>query len=177
MTSLVPRFQMVLEPPDRGLGGLRPEAPRPPLPPRPTPGSGKTQAVGVETWAADPEPKDRGLQSSSCPAAAAQDQALYAAVKDTQPEEAEQPDHPQNRQDADPREGTDAQVNHSRSGLRRGVATSPSSLSGRLLDTKDRQAEEDVQRESQVGPFLSGPPGFPHPNHTPSLSPTAGRRI
>eukprot|EP00070_Physeter_catodon_P027194 XP_028334088.1 leukocyte immunoglobulin-like receptor subfamily A member 6 [Physeter catodon] len=73
-----------------------------------------------------------------------------AAVKDTQPEEAEQPDHPQNRQDADPREGTDAQVNHSRSRLRRGVATSPSSLSGRLLDTKDRQAEKDMQRDSQA---------------------------
>ncbi|XP_032468630.1 leukocyte immunoglobulin-like receptor subfamily B member 3 isoform X8 [Phocoena sinus] len=50
--------------------------------------------------AADPEPKDTGLQSSSCPAAATQDQALYAAVKDTQPEDGVQLDHPQNRQDA-----------------------------------------------------------------------------
>uniref|UniRef100_A0A8C9C5T8 Ig-like domain-containing protein n=1 Tax=Phocoena sinus TaxID=42100 RepID=A0A8C9C5T8_PHOSS len=47
-------------------------------------------------------------------------------------------------------EGTYAQVNHSRSRLRRGVATSPSSLSGRLLDTKDRQAEEDGQRDGQA---------------------------
>ncbi|XP_073652284.1 leukocyte immunoglobulin-like receptor subfamily B member 3 isoform X2 [Tursiops truncatus] len=99
--------------------------------------------------AADPEPKDTGLQSSSCPATAAQDQALYAAVNDTQPEDRVQLDHP-NRQDADPQEGTYAQVNHSRSRLRRGVATSPSSLSGRLLDTKDRQAEEDEQRDGQA---------------------------
>ncbi|XP_029100380.1 leukocyte immunoglobulin-like receptor subfamily B member 3 isoform X4 [Monodon monoceros] len=98
----------------------------------------------------DPEPKDTGLQSSSCPAAATQDQALYAAVKDTEPEDGVQLDHPQNRQDADPQEGTYAQVNHSRSRLRRGVATSPSSLSGRLLDTKDRQAEEDRQRDGQA---------------------------
>ncbi|XP_049559378.1 leukocyte immunoglobulin-like receptor subfamily B member 3 isoform X1 [Orcinus orca] len=103
-----------------------------------------------KSGAADPEPKDTGLQSSSCPAAAAQDQALYAAVKDTQPEDGVQLDHPQNRQDADPQEGTYAQVNHSRSRLRRGVATSPSSLSGRLLDTKDRQAEEDEQRDGQA---------------------------
>ncbi|XP_059854859.1 leukocyte immunoglobulin-like receptor subfamily B member 3 [Delphinus delphis] len=103
-----------------------------------------------KSGAADPEPKDTGLQSSSCPAAAAQDQALYAAVKDTQPEDGVQLDHPQNRQDADPQEGTYAQVNHSRSRLRRGVATSPSSLSGRLLDTKDRQAEEDGQRDGQA---------------------------
>uniref|UniRef100_A0A8C6AWW5 Ig-like domain-containing protein n=1 Tax=Monodon monoceros TaxID=40151 RepID=A0A8C6AWW5_MONMO len=103
-----------------------------------------------KSGAADPEPKDTGLQSSSCPAAATQDQALYAAVKDTQPEDGVQLDHPQNRQDADPQEGTYAQVNHSRSRLRRGVATSPSSLSGRLLDTKDRQAEEDRQRDGQA---------------------------
>ncbi|XP_029086765.1 leukocyte immunoglobulin-like receptor subfamily B member 3 isoform X3 [Monodon monoceros] len=102
-----------------------------------------------KSGAADPEPKDTGLQSSSCPAAATQDQALYAAVKDTQPEDGVQLDHP-NRQDADPQEGTYAQVNHSRSRLRRGVATSPSSLSGRLLDTKDRQAEEDRQRDGQA---------------------------
>ncbi|XP_059761681.1 leukocyte immunoglobulin-like receptor subfamily B member 3 [Balaenoptera ricei] len=103
-----------------------------------------------KSGATDPQPKDRGLQSSSCPAAAAQDQALYAAVKDTQPEEGVQLDQPQNRQDADPQEGTYAQVYHSRSRLRQGVATSPSSLSGRLLDTKDRQAEEDGQRDSQA---------------------------
>ncbi|XP_029100498.1 leukocyte immunoglobulin-like receptor subfamily A member 6 isoform X5 [Monodon monoceros] len=47
-----------------------------------------------KSGAADPEPKDTGLQSSSCPAAATQDQALYAAVKDTQPEDGVQLDHP-----------------------------------------------------------------------------------
>ncbi|XP_066874980.1 leukocyte immunoglobulin-like receptor subfamily B member 3 isoform X3 [Kogia breviceps] len=60
----------------------------------------------------DPEPEDRGLQSSSCPAAAAQDQALYAALKDTRPEEAEQLDHPAAASEA-PQDVTYAQLHHS----------------------------------------------------------------
>ncbi|XP_057567853.1 leukocyte immunoglobulin-like receptor subfamily B member 3 [Hippopotamus amphibius kiboko] len=95
------------------------------------------------------EPKDRGLKSSSCPAVDAQDQALYAAVNDTQPGEGAQLDH-LNGQDADPQEGTYAQVDYSRSMLRREVATSPSSLSGGWLDMKDRDAEEDRQMDSQA---------------------------
>ncbi|XP_057569096.1 leukocyte immunoglobulin-like receptor subfamily B member 3 isoform X2 [Hippopotamus amphibius kiboko] len=102
------------------------------------------------TGAADPEPKDRGLHSSSCPAVDAQDQTLYAAVNDTQPEEGAQLDHLQNGQDADPQEEAYAQVNRSRSRLRRGMATSPSCLSGGWLDMKDRHAEEDRQMDSQA---------------------------
>lgn len=45
---------------------------------------GKHQTSG----AADPEPKDRGLQNSSSPAADAQEETSYAAVKVPQPEEA-----------------------------------------------------------------------------------------
>ncbi|KAM9048725.1 leukocyte immunoglobulin-like receptor subfamily B member 3 [Megaptera novaeangliae] len=131
-----------------GEGGGRGNSPRAePLSSAPAQGEADFHPPAGAT---DPQPKDRGLQSSSCPAAAAQDQALYAAMKDTQPEDGVQLDQPLNRQDADPQEGTYAQVNHSRSRLRQGVATSPSSLSGRLLDTKDRQAEEDGQRDSQA---------------------------
>ncbi|XP_069396349.1 leukocyte immunoglobulin-like receptor subfamily B member 2 [Delphinus delphis] len=76
--------------------------------------------------AADPEPKDTGLQSSSCPAAAAQDQALYAAVKDTQPEDGVQLDHPTAASEA-PQDVTYAQLNHST--FRRETAT-PAPQSG-----------------------------------------------
>ncbi|XP_057566956.1 leukocyte immunoglobulin-like receptor subfamily B member 3 [Hippopotamus amphibius kiboko] len=103
-----------------------------------------------KSGAADPEPKDRGLHSSSSPAVNAQNQTLYAAVNDTQPEEGVHLDHLQNRQYADPQEEAYAQVNRSRSRLRRGMASSPSSLSGGWLDTKDRHAEEDRQMDSQA---------------------------
>ncbi|KAL2762807.1 leukocyte immunoglobulin-like receptor subfamily B member 2 isoform 2 precursor [Daubentonia madagascariensis] len=42
--------------------------------------------------AAEPEPKDRGLQRRSSPAADVQEENLYAAVKDTQPEDGVEPD-------------------------------------------------------------------------------------
>ncbi|XP_066874982.1 leukocyte immunoglobulin-like receptor subfamily B member 3 isoform X5 [Kogia breviceps] len=72
-------------------------------------GQGRRRQPG----AADPEPEDRGLQSSSCPAAAAQDQALSdAALKDTRPEEAEQLDHPAAASEA-PQDVTYAQLHHS----------------------------------------------------------------
>ncbi|XP_073746726.1 leukocyte immunoglobulin-like receptor subfamily B member 3, partial [Callorhinus ursinus] len=48
---------------------------------------------GRKPGAADPEPKDRGLQDSSSSAAAAQEESLYAAVQDTQPEEGVELDH------------------------------------------------------------------------------------
>uniref|UniRef100_A0A452QPC2 Ig-like domain-containing protein n=1 Tax=Ursus americanus TaxID=9643 RepID=A0A452QPC2_URSAM len=56
----------------------------------------------------------------------------------------------QNTQDDDPQGGTYAQVSHSRSTLRRGLATSPSPMSGGLLDSGDRQAEEDGQTDWQA---------------------------
>ncbi|ELK36952.1 Leukocyte immunoglobulin-like receptor subfamily B member 4 [Myotis davidii] len=69
----------------------------------------------------------------------------------------------QNRQDEGPQGVTYVQVNCSRPRPRQRMATSLSPLLGGLLDTKGRQAEEDRQMDSQVGPVLSRPPGFPQP--------------
>ncbi|XP_044932881.1 leukocyte immunoglobulin-like receptor subfamily A member 6 isoform X1 [Mustela putorius furo] len=122
---------------------------------------------GRKPGAADPEPKDRGLHDSSSPAPAAQEESLYASMQDIQPEEGVELDH-QNTQD-DPQGTTYAQVSQSRSRLRWGLATSPSPMSEGLLDSEDRQAEEDRQTDCQVGPF-SEFLGFPFLNHKPPLS-------
>ncbi|KAL2762797.1 leukocyte immunoglobulin-like receptor subfamily B member 4 isoform 7 precursor, partial [Daubentonia madagascariensis] len=98
--------------------------------------------------AAEPEPKDRGLQRRSSPAADVQEENLYAAVKDTQPEDGVEPDSRQSPRDEDPQGVMYTQVNHSR--LRQGVASPPSPLSGEFLDMKDRQVEGDRQRDSQA---------------------------
>ncbi|XP_070355344.1 leukocyte immunoglobulin-like receptor subfamily B member 4 isoform X3 [Equus asinus] len=94
----------------------------------------------IPAGAADPQPKDRGLQISSSPAADAQEETLSdAAVKDTQPEEGVQLHH-QGTHDEDnkrvkyaqaaiseaPQDVTYAQLNHLT--LRREM-TSPSSQS------------------------------------------------
>uniref|UniRef100_G1Q3U7 Ig-like domain-containing protein n=1 Tax=Myotis lucifugus TaxID=59463 RepID=G1Q3U7_MYOLU len=93
------------------------------------------------------------VSSPSCgPAADAQEEPLYAAMKDPQPGESVELDPRQNGQDEDPQGVTYAQVNHSRPRPRQGMATSPSSLSEELLDTKGRQAEEDRQMDSPAAP-------------------------
>uniref|UniRef100_A0A9L0THS0 Ig-like domain-containing protein n=1 Tax=Equus caballus TaxID=9796 RepID=A0A9L0THS0_HORSE len=102
----------------------------------------------LPSGAADPDPKDRGLQISSSPAADAQEEALYAAVKDTQPEEGVELHHQQDPKDEDAQGVMDVQVSHSRS--RWGVAISPFPLSGKSLDMKDRQDEDDRQRDRQA---------------------------
>ncbi|XP_044113575.1 leukocyte immunoglobulin-like receptor subfamily B member 3 isoform X2 [Neovison vison] len=104
---------------------------------------------GRKPGVADPEPKDRGLHDSSSPAPAAQEESLYAAMQDTQPEEGVELDH-QNTQDEDPQGTMYAQVSQSRSRLRWGLATSPSPMSEGFLDSEDRQAEEDRQTYCQV---------------------------
>ncbi|XP_044236031.3 leukocyte immunoglobulin-like receptor subfamily B member 3 isoform X2 [Ursus arctos] len=109
----------------------------------------RRRGKGRMRGAADPEAKDRGQQDRSSPAAAAQEESLYAAVGDTQPEEGVQLEH-RNTQDDDPQGGTYAQVSRSRSTLRRGLATSPSPMSGGLLDSRDRQAEEEGQTDCQA---------------------------
>ncbi|EPQ06359.1 Leukocyte immunoglobulin-like receptor subfamily B member 4 [Myotis brandtii] len=72
----------------------------------------------------------------------------------------------QSRQGEGPQGVTYAQVNLSRPRPRQGMATSPSSLSGVLLDTKGRQTEED----RQVGPILPRPRAFSNPHQVSSLS-------
>ncbi|XP_044901909.1 leukocyte immunoglobulin-like receptor subfamily B member 3 isoform X4 [Felis catus] len=104
------------------------------------------QGKGRKPGAADPEPQDRGLQDSSGPAAATQEETLYAAVQDAQPEEGVELDQ-RDAEDGDPQGTTYAQVSHSRSRLSRGPATSPSPLWGGLPDT---EAEEDRQMDSQA---------------------------
>uniref|UniRef100_A0A673US71 Ig-like domain-containing protein n=1 Tax=Suricata suricatta TaxID=37032 RepID=A0A673US71_SURSU len=118
----------------------------------------RRQGKGRKPGPADREPKDRGLQDSSRPAAAAQEETLSdAAVQDTQPEEGVELDQ-RNTQD----EGTQgmlcAQVSHSRSRLSQGRVTSPPPLPGALLDTEDRQAGEDRQRDSQAPASDAAPP-------------------
>ncbi|XP_047566295.1 leukocyte immunoglobulin-like receptor subfamily A member 6 isoform X7 [Lutra lutra] len=105
---------------------------------------------GRKPGAADLEPKDRGLHNSSSPVPAAQEESLYAAIQDIQPEEGVELDHRQNTQDEDPQGPTYAQVSRSRSRLSWGLATSPSPMSEGLLDSEDRQAEEDRQTDCQV---------------------------
>ncbi|KAM5209162.1 leukocyte immunoglobulin-like receptor subfamily B member 4 isoform 4-T4 [Hipposideros larvatus] len=100
--------------------------------------------------ATDLEPKDRGLQTSSSPAADAQEETLYAATKDPQSEQSMELDPQQIRHKKEPQGVTYNQVNLSRSRLSQRVATPPFPLSGVLLDTKDRRAEEDRPMDSQT---------------------------
>ncbi|XP_063656184.1 leukocyte immunoglobulin-like receptor subfamily B member 1 isoform X12 [Pan troglodytes] len=97
--------------------------------------------------AVGPEPTDRGLQRRSSPAADAQEENLYAAVKDTQPEDGVKLDTRESPHDEDPQAVTYAKVKHSRP--RREMASPPSPLSEEFLDTKDRQAEEDRQMDTE----------------------------
>ncbi|XP_078217010.1 leukocyte immunoglobulin-like receptor subfamily A member 3 isoform X3 [Callithrix jacchus] len=64
--------------------------------------------------AVEPEPTGRGLQRRSSPAANTQEETLYAAVKDTQPEDEVELDTRDSPHDEDPHAVTYAKVNHSR---------------------------------------------------------------
>ncbi|XP_039322954.2 leukocyte immunoglobulin-like receptor subfamily A member 3 isoform X3 [Saimiri boliviensis] len=108
---------------------------------------------------AEPEPTGRGLQRRSSPAADTQEETLYAAVKDTQPEDEVELDT-QSPYDEDPQAETYVEVKHSRP--KREVASPASPLSRKFLDTKHKLAEEDRQMDSQVDTFLSRPPGLTH---------------
>ncbi|XP_023605004.1 leukocyte immunoglobulin-like receptor subfamily B member 5 [Myotis lucifugus] len=112
----------------------------------------RRQSKGRVSGTTGPEPKDRGLQISSSPAVDTQEEPLYADVTDPQPGESMELDPPQNRQDEDPQGVMYAQVNHSRPRPRQGMATSPSSPSGGLLDQKGRQTEEDTQAAASDAP-------------------------
>ncbi|XP_020017818.2 leukocyte immunoglobulin-like receptor subfamily B member 3 isoform X3 [Castor canadensis] len=91
--------------------------------------------------------RDRGLQKSFRPAAAVQEENLYDAVKDTQPEDRVEMDI-QSPPEEDSQGATYAQVNHSR--LRNGGAAPPSPLVGEFLDRKHTQAGGDRRVGSQA---------------------------
>ncbi|XP_032126978.1 leukocyte immunoglobulin-like receptor subfamily B member 1 isoform X2 [Sapajus apella] len=97
--------------------------------------------------AVGPEPTGRGLQRRSNPAANTQEETLYAAVKDTEPEDGVELDT-QSPYDEDPQAETYAEVKHSRP--KREMASPTSPLSRKFLDTKYKQAEEDRQKDSQA---------------------------
>ncbi|KAM5209163.1 leukocyte immunoglobulin-like receptor subfamily B member 4 isoform 5-T5 [Hipposideros larvatus] len=73
-----------------------------------------------------------------------------AATKDPQSEQSMELDPQQIRHKKEPQGVTYNQVNLSRSRLSQRVATPPFPLSGVLLDTKDRRAEEDRPMDSQT---------------------------
>uniref|UniRef100_A0A0D9S5R8 Leukocyte immunoglobulin like receptor B4 n=1 Tax=Chlorocebus sabaeus TaxID=60711 RepID=A0A0D9S5R8_CHLSB len=98
--------------------------------------------------AAEPEPKDGGLQRRSSPAADVQGENPNAAMKDTQPEDGVELDSQHSPHNEDPQAVTHAQVKHSRP--RREMTSPPSPLSKEFLDTKDTQAEEDRQMDTQA---------------------------
>ncbi|XP_064236919.1 leukocyte immunoglobulin-like receptor subfamily A member 3 isoform X1 [Aotus nancymaae] len=97
--------------------------------------------------AVEPEPTGRGLQRRSSPAADTQEETLYAAVKDTQPEDEVELDT-WSPYDEDPQAETYAEVKHSRP--KREMASLASPLSRKFLDTNHKQAEEDRQMDSQA---------------------------
>ncbi|XP_053518569.1 leukocyte immunoglobulin-like receptor subfamily B member 1 isoform X9 [Artibeus jamaicensis] len=110
----------------------------------------RRQSKGRTSGATDPEPKDRGLQTRSSPAADAQEEPLYAAMKDPNPGEGMELDPQENRTCDDFQGMTYAQVTISTSRQMQGMAPSPSPLSEELLDRKGRQAEKDRQVDSQA---------------------------
>uniref|UniRef100_A0A2K5I7A3 Ig-like domain-containing protein n=1 Tax=Colobus angolensis palliatus TaxID=336983 RepID=A0A2K5I7A3_COLAP len=97
--------------------------------------------------AVEAEPRNRGLPRRSSPAADTQEENLYAAVKDPQPEDGVELDS-RRPHDEDPQTVTYALVKHSRP--RREMASPPSPLSEEFLDTKDTQAEEDRQMDTEA---------------------------
>uniref|UniRef100_H0XW91 Ig-like domain-containing protein n=1 Tax=Otolemur garnettii TaxID=30611 RepID=H0XW91_OTOGA len=89
-----------------------------------------------EVGTVDLEPKDRGLQQRSSPAADIKDENFCVAMKDTQPEDGMVLESQQSPHDKDPQ----------------GVieASSPSPLSRAFLDMQDRQMEGDRQPPLQA---------------------------
>ncbi|XP_052617827.1 leukocyte immunoglobulin-like receptor subfamily B member 3 [Peromyscus californicus insignis] len=107
----------------------------------------KDTELQLPTGAAEPITSDRGSQNRSNPAAATQEENLYASVKDTQPEDGAKLDSWRPAEE-DPQGETYAQVKGS--GLRRAGAVLPSVMSGEVLAAKDGQAEDDREMDAQA---------------------------
>lgn len=135
------------------------------------PDAQKGKELQLSTGAAEPVTRDRGHQKRSNPAAATQEESLYASVEDMETEDGVELDtwKPPER---DHQGETYAQVEPSR--LRRVGAISPV-VSREQLNTKYEQAEEGQEVDSQVGPILHRPAGSPSQADTfLSPSPTPG---
>ncbi|XP_064149376.1 leukocyte immunoglobulin-like receptor subfamily B member 4 isoform X6 [Loxodonta africana] len=90
---------------------------------------------------------------NSSPATEDQEENIYAAVKDKQPEEEMEMDSQQSPEEENPQARVYAQVNH-HSGPRWGGAISPSTLSGELQDMKDKQSGPNYPNGKPGGPTI-----------------------
>ncbi|XP_052617830.1 leukocyte immunoglobulin-like receptor subfamily B member 3 [Peromyscus californicus insignis] len=107
----------------------------------------KDTELQIPTGAAEPVTRDRGSQNRSNPAAAPQEEILYASVKDTQSDDGAKLDS-WRPAEGDLQGETYAQVKGSR--FRRAGAVLPSVMSGEVLATKDGQAEDDREIDRQA---------------------------
>ncbi|XP_076424605.1 paired immunoglobulin-like receptor B isoform X1 [Peromyscus maniculatus bairdii] len=110
----------------------------------------KDTELQLPRGAVEPVFRDRVSEKRSNPAAATQEESLYASVEDTQLEDGANLEIWVSFLPAeeDPQGETYAQVKGSR--LRRAGAVLPSVMSGEVLDTKDGQAEDDREMDSQA---------------------------
>ncbi|OBS78144.1 hypothetical protein A6R68_19471, partial [Neotoma lepida] len=95
----------------------------------------------------DPTPRDRLPQKRSSPDAAIKEENEYASVKDPQPEETVELDS-WNPPDEEPRRIVYAQVKPSK--IHKAGISSPSSLSGKVLDMKNNQSGDNREMYPQA---------------------------
>ncbi|XP_051017963.1 leukocyte immunoglobulin-like receptor subfamily B member 3 [Acomys russatus] len=97
--------------------------------------------------AAEPGARHRSPQERSSPAAATQEESLYASVEDVRPKDAVDPDSWRPLEE-DPQGETYAQVKTSRHG--KAGTPLPPAMSSEYPNTKDGQAKEDREVDSQA---------------------------
>ncbi|XP_035305108.1 leukocyte immunoglobulin-like receptor subfamily B member 3 isoform X2 [Cricetulus griseus] len=107
----------------------------------------KETELQLPAGAAEPVTRDRGRQKRSNPAAATQEEILYASVEDMKPEDGVNLDSLRPPEE-EPQQQTYAQVKDSR--LRRAEAVLPSVRSREVPETKEEQAEEGRETDTQA---------------------------